>query len=97
MLLEGYDYRAIQNYIKVTPGTIARINNQLHQGGSGLRRAIERLWKIEKEREEKLMRATPGWSELKKKYPSYFLPEIIFDQIAELILKKQKQKSTVNP
>lgn len=97
MLLENYDYRAIQNYVKVTPATIARISNQLHQGGNGLKTAIERLWKIEKEREEKLMRIVPGWNELKKKYPTYFLPEIVLEKLEEKIRKNQKQKSTLLP
>lgn len=97
MLLEGHDYRTIQNYIKVTPATIARISNQLHQGGNGLKAIIERLWKIEKEREEKLMRAAPGWNEMKNKYPAYFLPEIILEKLEEIIRKSQKRKSALIP
>lgn len=54
MLLQGYDYRAIKNYVKVTSGTIAQVNNLLHIGGDGLKRIVSRLLEIEAKHKKKL-------------------------------------------
>lgn len=49
MLLEGYDYQAIRENIKVTDGTIARINNWLKTGATGLIRVTRELIGLKKE------------------------------------------------
>lgn len=54
MLLQGYDYRAIRNHVKVTSGTIAQVNNLLHTRGDGLKQIVSRLLEIESKREKKL-------------------------------------------
>lgn len=91
MLLEGYNYQIIRNYVKVTDSTIARISNILGTEGNGLKIAISFLQKIESEIEKERMRASPN---LKEKYPSYFLPEIIVNKISRKI-KDQKKKDSV--
>ncbi len=91
MLLEGYSYRDIRNYVKVTDTTIGKISNILSVDGEGLKTAIGHLQKIEKEIDKERMRATPN---LKKKYPMYFLPEILIEKASELS-KKQKKKASV--
>lgn len=45
MLLEGRDYETIEEELRVTPGTIARINNLLAEGGEGFRMVLKRLGK----------------------------------------------------
>lgn len=91
MLLEGYDYRSIRNYVKVTDPTIAKISNILAVSGDGLRVAIRYLQKIEAEIDRDRMRATP---DLKKKYPTYYLPEKAIE-LVEKELRKRKKKSSV--
>ena len=91
MLIEGYNYQAIKGFVKVTDPTIAKISNRLETGGEGLRTAISYLQKIEKEIDKERMRLTPN---LKKQYPSYFLPEIVLGEIAKTLKKRQKKKST---
>lgn len=91
MLLEGYNYQAIRKYVKVTDSTIARISNLLEIGGNGLKTAINYLKKIEHEIEKERMRISPN---LKKRYPSYFLPEIIADEIGKKV-KAYKKKNSV--
>ena len=90
MLLEGYSYRDIRNYVKVTDGTIARISNVLEIEGEGLKSAIVYLQKIEKEIDKERMRITPN---LKKKYPAYFLPEIIIEEAGKRIKARNKKLS----
>lgn len=91
MLLEGYDYRAIRNYVKVTDTTIAKISNILASDNKGLRVAIFYLQKIEEQIDKERMRVTPDF---KKKYSMYFLPERIMDEI-EKNVRKQKKRSSV--
>lgn len=90
MLLEGYNYQDIRNYVKVTDSTIARINNILEVEGEGLRTAINYLQKIEKEIERERMRITP---DLKKKYPMYFLPEIVLEKVNKKLRSRKKKLS----
>lgn len=90
MLLEGYNYRDIRNYVKVTDSTIARINNILEVEGEGLRTAINYLQKIEKEIERERMRITPN---LKKKYPMYFIPEVVLEKVNKKLHARKKKLS----
>lgn len=90
MLLEGYDYRAIKGFVRVTDPTIAKINNKLETGAEGLKTAIYYLQKIEKEIDKERMRSIPN---LKKQYLSYFMPEMVLEEIARSLKKRQKKKS----
>lgn len=91
MLLEGYNYQTIRKYVKVTDSTIARISNLLEIGGDGLKTSISYLKKIEAGIEKERMSIDPN---LKKRYPSYFLPEIIADEIGKKV-KAYKKKNSV--
>lgn len=90
MLLEGYDYQTIRNYVKVTDPTIAKISNKLETGGEGLKLAISYLQKIEKQIDKERMKLTP---DLKTKYPSYFLPDRILEATAKNFKKRRKRNS----
>lgn len=91
MLLDGHNYQTIRAYVKVTDSTIARISNLLEIGGDGLKTAINYLQKVESDIDKERMSVTPN---LKKKYPDYFLPEIIADEIGKK-MKSYKKKSSV--
>lgn len=90
MLLEGHNYQTIRKYVKVTDSTIARMSNLLEIEGHGLKTAIGYLQKIESEIDKERMRITPN---LKKRYPSYFLPEIIADEIGKKVKSYRKKNS----
>lgn len=90
MLLDGNSYEEIKRKVKVTDSTIARMNNLLAMENNGLEIAVKKLKKIEKDLEKERMRITP---DLKKKYPSYFLPEIILDSVGEKTKQIKKKKS----
>lgn len=90
MLIEGYDYRSIRGFVKVTDTTIAKINNMLAIGGEGFRTGISKLQKIEMEIDKERMRVTPNF---RKNYPTYFLPDRAIDEISKLLKKKRKRDS----
>lgn len=54
MLLEGYKYEDIRNFVRVTDSTISSVNNQLQFGEDGYMKPIDRLIKIEIRKQEKL-------------------------------------------
>lgn len=54
MLLEGYKYQEIIPHVRVTPGTISQVNNQLLYGNGGYQKIIDRLIKIEFKKQGKL-------------------------------------------
>ncbi|MFH0936821.1 MAG: YerC/YecD family TrpR-related protein [Candidatus Daviesbacteria bacterium] len=54
MLLEGYKYEDIRNFVRVTDRTISSVNNQLQFGDGGYLKSIEKLIKIEQKRQEHL-------------------------------------------
>lgn len=54
MLMEGYKYEDIRNFIRVTDSTISSVNNQLQFGDGGYLKTIERLIKIEIKQQERL-------------------------------------------
>jgi len=54
MLLEGYKYQDIRNFVRVTDHTISSVNNQLNFGGGGYIKIVERLIKIEQKRQDRL-------------------------------------------
>lgn len=90
MLLEGYGYRDIRNYVKVTDPTISKISNILETKGDGLKIAISYLNKIESEIEKERMQAMP---DLRKKYSSYFIPELVVEEIGRKIRTRNKKVS----
>ena len=90
MLMEGYNYQTIRNFVKVTDSTISRINNLLETGGEGIRAAIVHLQKIEKKIDNERMRIGPN---LKKIYGMYYLPDKIIDAVGMKMKARNKKKS----
>lgn len=90
MLMEGYNYKSIKGFVKVTDPTVAKINNKLETGAEGLKTAIFYLQKIEKEIDRKRMSSAP---DLKRRYPSYFLPEIVIGEISKSLKRRRKRQS----
>src|SRR3990167_6510073 len=89
LLIDEDTYEDIKNKLHVSESTIAKISVWLSQKGDGFRTIIKSLPK------EKISHKDPlqysSWSELKRKYPTYFLPERIIEQIVSMASKKQKE------
>ena len=92
MLFEGHNYETIKNYVKVTDQTIARINNLLMEGDKGFTNAIILLQKHENKKQKELEESYRLVS--LKKYPENVLPDLIGEEIHELI-KRHKRRNSV--
>jgi len=92
LLMEGYGYREIQNIVHVSHSTIAKISQWLFERGEGFRRIVKELPKQREKYIDPLQYDV--WSDFKKKYPSYFLPEIILEEIIKNRSRKKSAKTS---
>ncbi len=90
MLLSEMGYEGIRKKIKVSHGTIARVQEWLKISGDGYRWAIEETKNknIEIKKECPVMEINA----IKKRYPMYYWPEIVLEEIIKTANKKQADK-----
>jgi len=87
LLMDGATYDQIRSKLKVGPGTVARVQTWLELYGEGYRTVVSRLTKIEKiSTEEK-----SSFTQLKRKYPMYFWPELLLKEIVKSANKREKE------
>lgn len=95
MLLEGYDYLTIGDFVKVTDQTVAKMNNLLHAESAGTRKAVEQLHQLEEEQERKLKALDPlSYENLKRRYSPYYWPEEIAKLLTGKIRRVLRRRST---
>lgn len=89
-ILDGNSYYEIRKKLKVSYGTIARVQEWLKISGEGYRRAVERTAgkniKIKKEYQ------TVNLNTIKRRYPMYYWPEIVLENIIESANQRQRDK-----
>lgn len=92
MLIDGKSYQQINSLLKASYGTIARISHWLATSGEGYRLIVKRV-KPEKFKDptEELLKPF-SWNSMKHRYPSYFWPEILIEEIVKTASKKQKER-----
>ena len=94
LALEGETYDYIRNSLKVSSGTIARVQEWLKISGDGYRWAVQKT----KGDMKKFQRSIPtesgysGWSEIKRRYPMYFWPELLLEEIVRSANKREKER-----
>lgn len=88
LLIDGMTYDQIRAAMKVGPGTIAKVQTWLELYGDGYRTVIERCNKKNISSKE----ISKPFDKLKRKYPVYFWPELLLDEIVMTANKRQKQK-----
>src|SRR3989344_1055047 len=94
MLLEqGLSYEEINDTIKVSHGTIAKIQMWLQTYGDGFRTAIPQLDKISPVDSRPIDES--GWRQVKKRYPMYFWPQILLEEVVSSANKKEKKRIKV--
>lgn len=94
LLIKGFKYEEIQRLLKVSHGTIARVSEWLATSGQGYRLVVERV-KPEKTNEQELieeLEKPASWKQIKRRYPSYFWPELILEEFVRNAKKKQKER-----
>ncbi len=90
MILNGKSYEKIRGILKVSNGTIARVQEWIKISGEGYRRAIERSGR------KKFGTTLPvekysDWNSIKKRYPMYFWPQLLLEEIIQNSSKRQKK------
>ena len=88
LLIEGLTYDQIRSRLKAGPGTIARVQTWLELYGDGYREVIKRCASRNKSDDE----LAKPYSQLKKKYPMYFWPELLLKEIIKSAKKREKQR-----
>lgn len=90
LLEEGLSYEKICREIPVSHGTIAKIQLWLKTYGDGFRLAIPKI-KLRKDNkvteEQKL-----SWRQVKKRYPIYFWPELLLQEIVKSASQKERKR-----
>jgi TrpR-related protein YerC/YecD len=91
LILDGYTYKEITEALKVSQGTISRVAEWLKYGGEGYRKIIDRVKKKKGSQKE----TNPGfdeWSQVKRRYPLMFWPQLLVDEIVASANKRQKER-----
>lgn len=92
-LLAGRNYQEIIRDLKVSNGTIARVNAWLNEAGEGFRLISKRVsGRVKQIGKDSIMSDDYGLTQFRRKYPSYFWPEKLLEQIVKSADKKQKQQ-----
>ncbi|MFA5925306.1 MAG: Trp family transcriptional regulator [Parcubacteria group bacterium] len=91
-LLAGKTYGEIQEELKVGDGKIARVQEWLKVSESGYRKAILRMKNKANDPNIRNNKELGEWRKIKKKYPAYFWPELLLENIIENANLKQKNK-----
>lgn len=90
MLLEGFSYEEIKEELGAGSGTIARVQEWLNISGEGYRRAVEITKGKDSSKDDVYLEN--NFSVMKKKYPMYYWPEIVLENIIKNSNKKQKDE-----
>lgn len=91
LLLKNFTYAEIREKLKVSPPTIARVQEWLKISGGGYKQAVKNM-KM-KESKEYMKEYNPGsWFDIKKRYPAYFWPQLLLENIIENANYKEKKK-----
>jgi TrpR-related protein YerC/YecD len=89
LLLENSTYDQINKELKVSFGTIARVQSWLQSAGEGYRAIINKTKSKRESREEG--ERPVNLRGIKKKYPVYFWPQIMFKYWVQNASIKEKQ------
>lgn len=88
LLIDGLTYQQIKEEVKVSFGTIARVQTWLEFYGDGYRTVVSRVAK------KKVGEGSvPGpFAKLKRKYPIYYWPELLLEEIIKTANTREKQR-----
>lgn len=90
LLLDGEDYRTIEQALRVSHGTIARVAVWLADAGEGFRMAVERASK--QKQAPSFSREPSEWNKLKRRYPVMFWPQLLVEQIVQHASAKERER-----
>lgn len=88
LLIQGLTYEQIKSELKVSFGTIARVQTWLELYGEGYRTVVKRIAKKEKPESE----AARSLAQIKRRYPAYYWPELLLEEIIRSANKREKER-----
>lgn len=94
LLIRGLTYERIQQLLKVSYGTVARVSQWLATSGEGYRLVVSRV-KPEKSKQEKIdedLMSPISWRNIKRRHAMYFWPDLILEEFVQSAKKKQKER-----
>lgn len=94
LLIEGLTYERIQQLLRVSYGTVARVSQWLATSGEGYRLVVSRV-KPEKTEQEKFnedLVSPTSWRTIKRRHAMYFWPDLILEEFVQNAKKKQKDR-----
>jgi uncharacterized protein YerC len=93
LLIDGFNYIKIKKALKTSDTTIARVHEWLKLAGDGFHLAKEKLKNYEKRKSKEIAkREISSWRNIKKRYPMYFWPQLILEEVIINLNQKQKKK-----
>lgn len=93
-LIDGKTYQQIQQLLKVSYGTIARVNQWLATSGEGYRLVVQRV-KPEKSAQREFIEELEkpvSWKQIKRRYPMYFWPDLLLEEFVKSAQNRQKER-----
>lgn len=88
-LLEGKKYEEIEEELHTSHGTVAKVVGWLAEKGDGFRGVIR---KLPKRREERSWVQFSEWDRMKRRYPMYFWPELLLEEIVKNAGKRERER-----
>jgi len=96
LLIQGKTFVEVVQGLKTSMATIARVNEWLKESGEGYRLVLERT----KDKPfSKVLNATnshqgysSAWSQLKRKYPTYYWPELLLKEIIKSASVRERKR-----
>ncbi len=88
LLISGASYEEIEEKLKVSHATIAKIAAWLTDRGEGFRKIVKNLPKNTNGSNKKLS----DWDKYKRRHGMYFWPELVLEEVIKSSNKKQKEK-----
>lgn len=91
LLLDELTYEEVQRKLKVSPGTIARVQEWLNISGEGYQKAVKRI--KSKDIKTEIPHYDPeNWTSMKRRFPMYYWPQIVLENIIKESNARQRKK-----
>lgn len=87
LLMDGLGYDEIAQILKVSHPTIAKVSLWLQISGEGFRLVLQRT----KDR-PKVKVAKESWGYLKRRYPQYFWPQVLLEELVTSANRKELER-----
>ena len=92
LLIKGKNYREIEDLLKVSHSTVARVGQWLTEAGEGFRIITKRTKKEEPKPPGSFDYAMKDWRAFRRQFPAMFWPQLLIEDIIKVMNKRQKEK-----